>query len=75
MLKLTETKYNQIYKIIKFNFNLDSHYFKSIGIGIEDQIEVIRKALFNGSLHIKNNLNAEFAIDYQTAESIYVIEI
>jgi Fe2+ transport system protein FeoA len=73
MLKLTQIKCGHLFKICKIY--LDSCYFKSIGIGIEDKIQVIRKAPFNGALHVKNNLGAEFAIDYQTAESIYVIEI
>jgi len=74
MLNLTQIKCNQLFKIKQIKTDLDPYYFKAIGIGIEDEIQVIRKAPCNGALHVKNNLGVEFAIDHQTAKLIYVEE-
>ena len=75
MINLSIIKLNQWFKVKQINHSLGDCYFASIGIGIGDLVQVIRKAPFNGALHIKNNLGAEFAVDAETASQIYVEEI
>lgn len=73
MIKLTSAQFEKYYKIVSLNLDNDlCDYFKSVGVGVYDSIELIRKAPFYGPIHVRNILGAEFIIDYKTAENIFI---
>lgn len=47
-------------------------FIEAVGISVGDFVTVLRRAIFNGPLHIRTNLGGEFAIDYSLAKVIKV---
>ena len=64
---------NEYVKILSINLNNDLNKILSdIGIRVNEKIKILRKAPFNGPLHIRTEFNAEFAIDFHIAKAIFV---
>lgn len=57
------------------SMNLDaatSKWLEAIGIGVGENVTVLRRALFSGPLHIRTETGAELAIGYALSRDILV---